>query len=116
MLFRSVSIMISEQYVFVGLSILLFFVACGVFIFIYNGTMKETYEALLNQGEYSIKNKQFNKKYSYLPGAYWCIVTAIYLAWSFTTNDWDHTWIVFAVGGVLFAAITILFKGSLEKK
>lgn len=111
-----VSIMISEQYVFVGLSILLFFVACGVFIFIYNGTMKETYEALLNQGEYSIKNKQFNKKYSYLPGAYWCIVTAIYLAWSFTTNDWDHTWIVFAVGGVLFAAITILFKGSLEKK
>ena len=32
-------------------------------------------------------------------------MTAIYLTWSFLTNHWHISWIVFAVGGVLFQAV-----------
>ena len=38
--------------------------------------------------------KHENKKMSGPVTVYWLIATAIYLAWSFTTNDWDRTWII----------------------
>lgn len=34
--------------------------------------------------------------------AYWLIATAIYLGWSFWTNAWGITWIVWPVAGVMF--------------
>ena len=40
-----------------------------------------------------------------LSGIYWCIITAIYLGWSFFTKQWDITWIVWPVAGLLYAAI-----------
>ncbi len=36
---------------------------------------------------------------------YWLIATAIYLAWSFTTNDWDRTWIIWPVVGVFIPGV-----------
>ena len=40
-----------------------------------------------------------------LSGIYWCIITAIYLGWSFFTKQWNITWIVWPVAGLLYAAI-----------
>ena len=34
---------------------------------------------------------------SYIAGIYWTLVTAGYLAWSFWTDGWDRTWIVWPV-------------------
>ena len=39
-------------------------------------------------------------------------MTAIYLAWSFSTERWDETWLVFAVGGVLYAAVIGVLKAK----
>lgn len=36
---------------------------------------------------------------------YWPLLAAIYLAWSFIGNAWGISWIVWPIGGVLFAAI-----------
>ena len=46
---------------------------------------------------------------------YWLIATAIYLAWSFTTNDWDRTWIIWPVVGVLFPAFYAIVNGIRKK-
>lgn len=111
-----VSLMINEKYVPFGIAALLFLVSMAVFLFIYFGMMKEAVEMLLQEGEYSIKEKQFRKEHSYFPGAYWCIVTAIYLFWSFMSNQWEKTWLVFAVGGVLYAAIIAVLKARADRR
>ena len=73
----------------VSVGVLLFVVAIGAGILIYDGTMQEAVDMLLQEGEYTKKEMRFNRRYGYVPGGYWCLVTAIYLAWSFSTERWD---------------------------
>lgn len=89
---------------------LLMFIACGVFLFIYGGMIWGGYEKLLQEGEYTEKQKRLNKRTSPFAGIYWCIVTAIYLWISFTTNAWHKSWIIWPVAGVLFAALDGIMK------
>lgn len=84
---------------------LLFFIACGVHLFVRSGLVYGSYQKLLQDGDYTRENKEINKRIAFLPGVYWCIVTAVYLAISFHTSRWDTSWIVWPVAGVLFAAI-----------
>lgn len=37
---------------------------------------------------------------------YWPLATAVYLAWSFASNDWGITWLVWPVAGVLYAGLS----------
>ena len=74
-----------------------------------------TYKAtLLQEGEYTKEEKLFKKKTDTFSGVYWCLTTAIYLAWSFWTMSWDITWIVWPVAGVLFAALLGVVKMVLK--
>ena len=66
------------------------------------GMVKSSYDTLLQEGEYTKEEKLFKKKTDTFSGVYWCLTTAIYLAWSFWTMSWDITWIVWPVAGVLF--------------
>ena len=60
---------------------------------------------LLEEGGYSRAQKEENKRGEPLAAIYWCAVTAGYLAWSFLTNDWQKTWIVWPVACVLFGLV-----------
>ena len=40
-----------------------------------------------------------------LSAAYWCFVTAIYLGWSTWRQDWEESWIIWAVAGVLYGGV-----------
>lgn len=51
-----------------------------------------------------------NRKMGAFSVVYWLILTAIYLAWSFSTNTWDKTWIVYVVGGVIYAALCVVWE------
>ena len=77
----------------------------GVCIFILNGVRWASMQKLLKEGEYSLKEKKKSGIKETISLVYWLVLTAIYLVWSFTTNAWEITWLVFAVGGVLFAAL-----------
>lgn len=85
---------------------LLFVVAAGVNLIVRVSIVKGSYEALLQEGEFTKKEKKTKGKLDVLSGIYWCIVTAIYLGWSFSTARWDFTWIIWPVAGVLFGAIS----------
>ncbi|MGN9223393.1 UvrD-helicase domain-containing protein [Coprococcus comes] len=69
---------------------------------------------LLQKGEYTKEEKLFKKKTDTFSSVYWCLTTAIYLAWSFWTMSWDITWIVWPVAGVLFAALLGVVKMVLK--
>lgn len=85
---------------------LLVLIALGVNIIMRVGMVKDSYDTLLQEGEFSKKEKHAKKKMSAFSGIYWCLATAIYLGWSFWTRQWDFTWLVWPVAGVLFAAVS----------
>lgn len=91
-------------------SLLLFLVAIGVNIIIRVSTIRGSYDTLLQEGEFSREEKYAKRKLDAFSGAYWCLVTAVYLGWSFWTMRWDFTWIVWPVAGVLFAAVSTILR------
>ena len=47
---------------------------------------------------------------------YWMLALAGYLAYSFITNDWHRSWIIWPVAAVLFPAVTALILLFAKKK
>lgn len=101
-----------------GLSvgILLIIVSIGVNILIRAGMIKSSYDTLLQEGEYTKEDKHLKKKTDDFSGAYWCLVVVIYLGWSFSTNNWKFTWIIWPVAGVLYAAVFGIVKMIVRNK
>ena len=97
-------------------SLILVFVAIGVFLFVSVGIPYGTYQKLLQTDDYTPQNKELGRRTSAFPGAYWCTVTAIYLGISFYTMQWDRTWIIWPVAGVLFAALYGIIKSIAQAK
>lgn len=96
--------------------VLLFLVSVGTFLFIYGGTQMSSMNRLLEEEDYSRARKREAKKTAPFATAYWLIATAIYLAYSFITEDWDRTWIVWPVAGVVYPAFVLIVSGILSKK
>lgn len=100
-----VAIMEAPDYICgIFVALLLLLIACGVHMIIRVSTIKSSYDALLQEGEFSQVEKKVRNKLNTLSGIYWCLATAIYLGWSFYTKRWDFTWLVWPVAGVLYAA------------
>ena len=101
-----------------GLSVglLLIIVSIGVNILIRAGMIKSSYDTLLQEGEYTKEEKYLKKKTDAFSGAYWCLVVVIYLGWSFSTNNWKMTWIIWPVAGVLYAAVLGIVKMIVRNK
>ncbi len=108
-LFITILVADNELMASLGVCMLLVMVALGVYILVRNGIIWESLEKLLQEGEYSKVAKRNNKKNEGVSAVYWMAVTAIYLAYSFATFEWEKSWIIWPVAGVLFAVlITIL--------
>ena len=97
-----------------SVGLLLIIVSIGVNILIRAGMIKSSYDTLLQEGEYTIEEKHLKKKTDAFSGAYWCLIVAIYLGWSFWTNNWKFTWIIWPVAGVLYAAVLGMVKMTIE--
>ena len=80
----------------------------GVIFFISVGVRWAAMQRLLQEGEFSAEDRSANRFKEAVSAAYWIIATAVYLAWSFITEDWQHTWIVWPVAGVLFGGVMAL--------
>lgn len=96
-----------------ALCILLAMVAAAVYLFVSAGMVEGSYQCLLEEGDYTRPRKERSK--SPWVTVYWCTVTAVYLAWSFYTEDWQRTWLVWPVAGVIFGGIAALM-GARRKK
>jgi hypothetical protein len=96
--------------------VLLILVAIACYGFVVAGMIHSSYQMLLQQGEYDVRSKRGNKKAEAWSGAYWCLVTAIFLGVSFLTKAWDMTWIIWAVAGVLYAGLCCVFSAVSKEK
>lgn len=101
-----------DIYYIYSLAVLLIFVAIATFFFVWSGTITGSYQILLEEEDYSVKNKQSSGRRKQVSKIYWRSVTAIYLAVSFLTNRWDVTWIIWVCAGVLCGAVSAIMSLS----
>mgnify|MGYP004457172673 FL=1 len=97
-------------------NVLLALVAAAVFLFVRFGSIHSSYQKILQEEDYTKERKQINKKLAWFPSVYWTLTTAIYLAYSFATERWDFTWIVWPVAGVLFVAVYCILQAVVHGK
>lgn len=94
----------------ISVTITLIIVALSTYNIINKSGAYDACNVLLQQGDYSAKNKS-NKTLQTVTKVYWCVIVAIYLGYSFITNNWAMSWIIWPVAGVLFGAIRAISEG-----
>ena len=77
----------------VGVDAMLVTIAIGVKMIVLTCIRHDGYDKLLEEGDYT----RLNKKAGKYDGIYWGIALAVYLGWSFVTNRWETTWIVWPI-------------------
>ncbi|MCR5596399.1 MAG: helix-turn-helix domain-containing protein [Lachnospiraceae bacterium] len=100
----------NDFYYAIAVAFLLIFVAIGSLLIVRVSIIWGSMQMLLEEGGYTRSEKLENKKNEVFAGTYWCLVTAGYLAYSFITNRWDRSWIVWPVAGVLYGALVAVLK------
>ncbi len=121
-LFVGVALELSDTMMVFCVVGILILVACGVYFFVWSGTIWESFEKLLEEGDYTPEKKE-NRKYFQIFGAiYWCIVTAVYLCMILPQAAWkknwkeDFSWIIWPVAALLFVAILGVIKFIMQRK
>ena len=114
-LFGTLAVSESDFYMVSAVCMLLALVAIGTYFIVRSAAKMNAMNQLLEEEDYTRQKKHENKKMSGPVTVYWLIATAIYLAWSFTTNDWDRTWIIWPVVGVLFPEFYAIVSGIRKK-
>ncbi len=97
--------------------LLLVLVAIGVYAIVRVAVRKGGYERLLQQGDYTQEKKRINMRLEVFDGAYWGLITTIYLGVSLSFHNWGVSWIIWPVAGVAFMAIrpiVVAIRGKSE--
>lgn len=106
----------NDLYAVIGLAIMFFLVAIGVFLIVLACYKNGALMRLLQEGDYSKKYKKVSPISKAVSSCYWGIATIIYLVWSFLSNDWHITWLVWVVAGILSAVMYPLLNIFLKNK
>lgn len=104
-LFGAAMLNAPDFWVVAAVNLLLVIVAGAVQLFVRAGMTQGSFDKLLQTGEYSVREKWTNRRVGWFSGAYWCLVTAVYLGVSFRYDNWEESWQIWAVVGLVFAAL-----------
>ena len=97
-----------------GIVFLFMIVAVAVYLLIQVCMVRETYDRLLQEGEYTAKAKKIDRKTEKWAAIYWPLVTAVYLGYSLYTFDWGRSWIIWPVAAVFSTVLKAIFGESEE--
>lgn len=84
---------------------MLVLIAVGVMLIVRTSIIWDSFQILLEEGDYTREAKEDLKTHGNFGKIYWLLVTAGYLAWSFITNAWQRTWIVWPIAAVAYGAV-----------
>ena len=101
---------VSDLILTVFVSLLFPIVGAGVYMIVRVGIVRGSFTFLLNEVDASPETRRQNKTEEAISSVYWCVAVAIYLTWSFLSGDWGRTWIVWPIAGVLFGAVSAIWR------
>ena len=96
----------------IGVAALLAMVAVGVKLIVLTCIRQDGYDKLLEEGDYT----RLNKKAGRFDGIYWMVALAVYLGWSFYNMQWQTTWIVWPIAGVLYVVYHEIMKAIFRSR
>ena len=100
----------------IALAFLMVIAGIGVGMFIVVGTQNVSMQKLLKEGDFTEKEKKRTGVKEVVGFCYWGVLTAIFLLVSFLNNQWNLSWIIFAVGGVLFPVVMSICNYFADKQ
>ena len=98
----------------ISTAFLLALVALGVNFLLRANIPMSALKALLEEEDFTRANKELKKKADPFISAYWILMVAIYLGYSFATNNWGRSWIIWPVAGVSYVLYYLILKFFLE--
>jgi hypothetical protein len=98
-----------------GLVIMFVVVAIAVFLFIYYGTIRNSYDMLLKTGDFSKKKKEDNRVIQAITAIIWPIAVIIFLISGFVFNQWRINWIVFPITAILLGVFSSVYHILIRK-
>ncbi len=98
----------------VCVAVTLAIIGIAVMLYIIGTVRSRSMHRLLRDGEFS--PEKINSRNKSISSIYWLGATAIYLAWSFATNNWDYTWILWPVAGVAYPIVYLVYQHISGKK
>ena len=112
-LFAVMALMHEDFFMTMAACLLLAVVGVGVYFFVYGGTVNGSMEKLLEEGDYTRSEKSRKNVTGPVSVIYWLAVTAVFLIDTFGPNGNGqprYSWIIWAVAGVLYAAVLAVVK------
>lgn len=106
----------NEYLIVLLLCLTMLIAAIGVVFFILAGVRWASMEKLLKTGDYSPVDKRTQKIRESISKVYCLLTTAIFLGWSFWTEAWKSTWIVWPIAGVLYAVVICITNLLIERE
>lgn len=101
--------------------LLLILAACGVYAFVRGGVYEGAMDRLLEEGDFTRENKSISAVTGTVSGAYWLVTTAVFFLVANLPTDapllpYKNCWILWAVAGVLYAALLTILKQFCGKR
>ncbi len=98
----------------------------GVVFLVKVGVIQASFEKLLQEGDYTRRNKKNSPILATVTAVYWLIVTAAFLVYVFLAKEiffksdshgiYNYSWILWAVAGVLYPAVVVVTKALINRK
>lgn len=88
----------------------------GAVFFIVSGVRWASMQKLLKEGEFAPQEKRKSSIKETVGTIYWLTAAAVYLGWSFLSNDWEITWLVWPIAGILFAVVMCLCNLAADRE
>lgn len=115
-IFLGMIISVEDMTMIISVVIMLLLIAIGVNLLVKTNLYMNSINAILEEGDFRRKNKKLKRRIDPYCGIYWIAATAIYVAYSFLTNNWDRSWIIWPVAGVSFPIYYLILKSFFESK
>ena len=105
--------------VMVGVSFLMSMSICLLLVLVACGTVQDAMDRLLEDGDFPRGHKAVKGRLTALTAAYWLVVVAIFLWYTFGPNgngQPQYSWFIWAIAGVVYAACVVAAKAFVRKK
>lgn len=108
---------VDDLVMILGVCILLLIEGLGCVAFVYGGVRQAAMEKLLEEGDYTRKNKARQGIKGGISVIYWLIVTAVFFVFTYGPSgngQPQHSWLVWVIGGLLYGGLMVLL-GVIER-
>lgn len=95
-------------------SITIFLVGIGVFFLVKTNIVHDSFNIILQIDDYTTEKKASKKVIEKYTSIYWMIIAFIYLTYSFLSNNWQQSWVIWPLAGVAYGIFEAIL--SLKKK